>query len=193
MGDVSGEAPFIHPAALVETARIGDGTRIWAFAHVMRDVTIGRHCNIGDHAFIESHVTLGDNVIVKNGVAIWHHVHVADNVFLGPHAVLTNDRHPRSGKVFTPVETWIEEGASVGANATIVCGVRLGRRCLVGAGSLVLEDVAPHALVAGNPAQQRGWVCYCAIPLVPDERQHARCSGCGRRYVVNAGGVSEQT
>ena len=98
------EAPFIHERALVETDAIGEGTRIWAFAHVLKNVHIGSHCNIGDHAFIESGVSIGNNVTIKNGVCIWQHVHVADNVFLGPNAVLTNDLTPRSRDTdWTPV------------------------------------------------------------------------------------------
>ena len=114
------EAPFIHEKALVETDAIGEGTRIWAFAHVLKNVRIGSHCNIGDHAFIESGVTIGNNVTIKNGVCVWQHVHVGDNVFLGPNAVLTNDLTPRSRDAnWIPVETWIEEGVTIGANATI--------------------------------------------------------------------------
>jgi acetyltransferase-like isoleucine patch superfamily enzyme len=177
---------------LVETDRIGAGTRIWAFAHVMPDVTIGRDCNIGDHAFIESHVTLADNVTVKNGVSIWSHVHIADNVFLGPNVVLTNDRFPRSRDPdWRPEITRLEEGATVGANATILCGIRLGRRCLVGAGSVVTRDVAPHALVVGNPARRRGWVCYCAQPLKPLAGV-ATCARCSRVYAVAGTGVTER-
>jgi acetyltransferase-like isoleucine patch superfamily enzyme len=201
---------FIHPHALVETDRVGAGTRIWAFAHVMRDATIGRGCNIGDHAFIESQVTIGDNVTVKNGVAIWQHVHVGDNVFLGPNVTLTNDRHPRStadrtavepSVKYSPAETWIEEGVTVGANATILCGIRLGRRAFIGAGAVVTHDVPPHALVVGNPAQQTDWVCHCGRPLgVSGELaagrgaegdDEARCAACGRRYHVADSGLTE--
>lgn len=186
--------PFFHEKALVETDRIGEGTRVWAFAHVMPDVSIGRNCNIGDHAFIESHVTLGDNVTVKNGVSIWEHVHIADNVFLGPHVALTNDRFPRrSDTVYHAEETWIEEGVTVGANATILCGIRLGHRSFIGAGSVVTHDVAPHALVLGNPARPHGWVCFCARPLVVDDRGCATCALCARRYDVTESGVRERS
>jgi UDP-2-acetamido-3-amino-2,3-dideoxy-glucuronate N-acetyltransferase len=182
---------FIHEQALVETDCIGEGTRIWAFAHVMANVTLGRNCNIGDHAFIESQVRLADNVTVKNGVSVWRHVNIADNVFLGPNVVLTNDRFPRSRDPdWQPEETWLEEGVTVGANATILCGIRLGRRCLVGAGSVVTRDVLPHALVAGNPARRHGWVCYCAQPLKPVGGV-AACARCGRVYAVADTGVTE--
>lgn len=185
--------PYIHPSALVETDQIGSGTRIWAFAHVLPHVTIGRNCNIGDHCFIESHVTLGDNVTVKNGVSIWEHVHVADNVFLGPNVALTNDRFPRSRSGdWTPQETWIEEGVSIGANATIVCGVTLGRRSLIGAGAVVTGDVPAHALVFGNPAMFKAWVCFCAQPLRQVDSTTSRCEKCGREYAVSESGVVER-
>ena len=181
----------VHERALVESDDIGDGTVVYAFAHVMAGASIGRNCKIGEHVFIESSVTLGDNVTVKNGVSIWEHVHVGDNVFLGPSAVLTNDRHPRRGDAWRAVPTWIEEGVTVGANATIVCGVRLGRRSFIGAGAVVTRDVAPHALVVGNPARRRGWVCHCGQPL-PVAAGAARCGECARRYDVGAAGVTER-
>lgn len=184
-------ATFIHERALVETADVGAGTRIWAFVHVLRGARIGRNCNIGDHSFIESDVRVGDNVTIKNGVAIWQHVHIADNVFIGPNVVLTNDRFPRSrDPQWRAEETWVEEGVTIGANATIVCGIRLGRRCLVGAGSVVTRDVPPHALVVGNPARQRGWVCHCGQPLAPSPSL-VPCRKCGRRYTVTSRGVEE--
>lgn len=186
------QAPFIHEKALVETTDIGDGTRIWAFAHVQKNVKIGSNCNVGDHSFIENGVTIGNNVTIKNGVSLWEHVHVADNVFFGPNAVLTNDLTPRSRAAdWVPVDTWIEEGVTIGANATIVCGVRLGQRCLIGAGAVVTRDVRPHQLVHGNPAQARGWVCFCAEPLLPDWNSRADCKRCGRNYHVRADGVQE--
>ena len=191
MGELN-EAPFIHEKALVETDAIGPGTRIWAFAHVLKNVVIGSHCNIGDHAFIESGVTIGNNVTIKNGVCVWEHVHVADNVFLGPNAVLTNDLTPRSRDAsWAPVETWIEEGATVGANATIVCGVRLGKRCLIGAGAVVTRDVRPYELIYGNPAQHGGWVCFCGRPLKPDLTPNTSCERCRRKYKVAENGIEE--
>lgn len=185
-------APFLHPRALVETDRIGPGTRIWAFAHVMPGAVIGAGCNIGDHAFVETGVRLGDNVTVKNGVSIWQHVEIADNVFIGPNAVFTNDRYPRSRQAdWKPEATRVEEGVTIGANATILCGLTLGRFAFVGAGSVLTRDVAPHALVAGNPARRRGWVCACARPLKPDSQGLAACVHCARRYHVSADGVRE--
>lgn len=160
---------YIHEKALVETDRIGDGTRIWAFAHVMADVVIGEECNIGDHAFIESGVRIGTGVTIKNNALIWKGIHLADYVFIGPNVVFTNDLCPRSARLPVKkeqglkesdwlVETYIEEGASIGANATIVAGVTLGKYCMVGAGSVVTKDVEPYALVVGNPARVVGRV-----------------------------------
>jgi acetyltransferase-like isoleucine patch superfamily enzyme len=186
------QQPFIHQNALVETDRIGEGTRIWAFAHVQAGVTIGSNCNIGDHAFVERGVTLGNNVTIKNGVCIWEHVEVADNVFLGPNVVLTNDLTPRSRAAdWIPVQTHIEEGVSVGANATIVCGIRLGRRALIGAGAVVTRDVRPYELVYGNPATHRGWVCFCGTPLQADTTATTDCRRCARKYQITDAGVEE--
>jgi UDP-2-acetamido-3-amino-2,3-dideoxy-glucuronate N-acetyltransferase len=160
---------FIHENALVETDQIGEGTRIWAFAHVMTDVVIGSECNIGDHAFIETGAIIGNGVTIKNNALIWRGVHVADYAFIGPNVVFTNDLRPRSPRMplmkqqdlsesYWLVETYVEEGASVGANATIVAGVTLGKYCMVGAGSVVTKDVEPFTLVVGNPAKPVGRV-----------------------------------
>lgn len=183
-------ARFIHENALVETDDIGEGTRVWAFAHILKNVVIGSNCNIGDHVFVESGVTIGNNVTIKNGVCVWKHVHIGDNVFLGPNAVLTNDLLPRSRNTeWTPVETWIEEGTTVGANATVVCGVRLGQYSLIGAGAVVTHDVRPHEMVYGNPARHGGWVCACGQPLRSDSQPVTTCARCGNRYRVSDAGV----
>jgi UDP-2-acetamido-3-amino-2,3-dideoxy-glucuronate N-acetyltransferase len=159
---------FAHPQALVETEEIGPGTRIWAFAHVLPGVRIGAECNICDHAFIETGVVLGNNVTVKNGVAIWQGVTVEDNVFLGPNCVLTNDPNPRA-YIKKPGEalqnTLIRANATLGANATILCGVTIGRYAFIGAGAVVLRTVLDFALMVGNPARQIGWMCHCARRL----------------------------
>ena len=160
---------YCHPNALVETDQIGEGTKIWAFAHVMAGAVIGSDCNIGDHVFVESGATIGNGVTVKNNALIWKGVQIADYAFVGPNVVFTNDRRPRSprmplmkqkglSEVDWLVETFVEEGASIGANATILPGVRLGKYCMVGAGSVVTKDVPPFTLVAGNPARVVGKV-----------------------------------
>jgi len=160
---------YIHKTALVETDQIGADTKIWAFAHVMADVVVGKDCNIGDHVFIESGAVIGDGVTIKNNALIWKGVHVADYVFIGPNVVFTNDLRPRSPRMPLMkdkdlqesdwlVETFIEEGVSIGANATILPGIRLGKYCMVGAGSVVTKDVPPFTLVVGNPARPIGRV-----------------------------------
>lgn len=174
--------PFqAHPTALVESEAIGPGTRIWAFAHVLPGAVIGRDCNIGDHAYIDRNVRIGDRVTVKNGVAIWEHVTVEDDVFLGPYAVLTNDLRPRSRQPWRPVATRISQGATVGANATVLCGTTLGRYCLISAGSVVTRDVPDFALIRGNPGRVAGAVCVCAQPLVFVDGA-ASCARCGQAY-----------
>jgi acetyltransferase-like isoleucine patch superfamily enzyme len=150
---------FVHPHAICETDRVGDKTRIWAFAHVMKDATIGEECNICDHAFVESNVTIGNRVTIKNGVAVWDGVTIEDDVFLGPNCVFTNDLFPRRGLwMEAPAKTHIRRGASIGANATIVAGVTLGESCMIGAGTVVIRDVPSFALMVGNPARQIGWI-----------------------------------
>jgi acetyltransferase-like isoleucine patch superfamily enzyme len=182
-----GERPvFVHEKGLCESEDVGAGTRIWAFAHVMRGARVGAGCNIGDHAFVESGAVLGDRVTVKNGVQVYEGVHVEDDAFLGPAMVFTNVRVPRAfdenaRASFEP--THVGRGASIGANATVVCGVRVGAYALVGAGSVVLDDVPPHALVVGNPARRIGWVCVCGRRLEPA----LRC-GCGRAFRLRRDG-----
>jgi UDP-2-acetamido-3-amino-2,3-dideoxy-glucuronate N-acetyltransferase len=171
---------FVHPMGLCESDRVGPRTRIWAFAHVLPGATVGADCNLGDHAFVEGGARLGDRVTVKNAVLVWDRVTVEDEVFLGPNVVFTNDLTPRVGFRKTPeqlVATLVRRGASVGANATVVCGVTIGCRALVAAGAVVVRDVADHALVAGNPARRVGWVCTCGRRLGGD-----LVCGCGRGY-----------
>ncbi|HZD37539.1 MAG TPA: DapH/DapD/GlmU-related protein [Actinomycetes bacterium] len=171
---------FVHPSGLCESDRVGPGTRIWAFAHVLPGAQVGADCNVGDHAFIEGGARLGDRVTVKNAVLVWDRVTVEDEVFLGPNMVFTNVLTPRAGHR-TPreqlVPTLVCHGATVGANATVVCGVTIGRHAFVAAGAVVVADVAAHALVAGNPARRVGWMCTCGRRL----DDHLACA-CGRRY-----------
>jgi UDP-2-acetamido-3-amino-2,3-dideoxy-glucuronate N-acetyltransferase len=155
---------FIHPRGLCESEEIGPRTRVWAFAHVMKGAKVGADCNICDHAFIESGVRIGNRVTVKNCVLVFDKVVVEDEVFLGPNMVFTNDMNPRaavkkSSEEFLP--TLVRKGASIGANATVVCGVTIGEQAFIGAGSVVIRDVPAHALVVGNPARRIGWMCEC--------------------------------
>ncbi len=171
---------FVHERALCETTDVGPRTRIWAFAHVMPGARIGADCNLGDHSFIESGAVVGDRVTIKNGVAVWDKVTLADEVFVGPNAVFTNDPTPRAAFRKPPerfLATVVGRGTSIGANATIVCGVTLGEHALIGAGAVVARDVPAHGLVVGNPGRRIGWVCACGETLTAE----LDCA-CGRRY-----------
>lgn len=156
----SERAPFIHEEALVEAgASIGSGTRIWAFAHVLGGAHIGKNCNICDHVFIENDVVLGNGVTVKSGVQLWDGVTLEDDVFVGPNATFVNDSFPRSRDYLPAVgRTTVRRGASVGANATLLTGIEVGRGAMVGAGAVVTQSVPPNAIVIGNPARISGYV-----------------------------------
>lgn len=159
---------FIHPQALCESFTVGSGTHIWAFAHVMEGATIGINCNIGGHTFIEAGASIGNGVVIKNGVLVWDGITIWDNVFVGPGAVFTNDRWPRSRKQEKAMEryddtSWLEhtevgEGASIGAGAVICPGIEIGAFAMIAAGSVVTCNVKAHSLVVGNPARPVGWV-----------------------------------
>jgi acetyltransferase-like isoleucine patch superfamily enzyme len=180
---------FVHPNALCESESVGARTRVWAFAHVMKGAWVGSDCNICDHAFVESGAKIGNHVTVKNAVLVWDKVTVEDDVFLGPNMVFTNDLNPRvafkkSPDAFLP--TLVRRGASIGANATIVCGVTVGSQAFVGAGAVVTKNVLDHALVVGNPARRTGWVCACGGKL-----NASLVCACGRRYELSNHGLVE--
>ena len=173
---------FAHPLALVETEEVGSGTRVWAWAHVMQGARVGADCNVGEHCFVERGAVVGDRVTIKNGVQVWDGVTVEDDVFLGPNAVLTNDMRPRSRSAdFQALATRLRQGCSIGANATVLCGLTVGRWALVAAGSVVTRDVPDFALVVGNPARVRGHVCVCTKTLEFAGSAEARCP-CGRSF-----------
>lgn len=145
---------FQHPQALVESSSIGDGTRVWAFAHVLPGARIGRDCNVCDHVFVENDVVVGDRVTLKCGVQLWDGIRIEDDVFIGPNATFTNDPMPRSRKHLAKYpETVVRKGASIGANATILPGLTIGQYAMVGAGAVVTHSVPPYAVVVGNPAR----------------------------------------
>jgi acetyltransferase-like isoleucine patch superfamily enzyme len=174
---------FIHPHALVdENVSIGEGTRVWAFAHALGGAVIGEDCNICDHTFIEGKVSIGDRVTVKCGVYLWDGLVVEDDVFIGPAAVFTNDLRPRSRQVPEqyPV-TRLLHGCSIGAGAVILPGLTIGRWAMIGGGSVVTRDVPDFALVAGNPARFRSWVCRCGLKLHFSAGNRVCCQ-CGRTY-----------
>jgi UDP-2-acetamido-3-amino-2,3-dideoxy-glucuronate N-acetyltransferase len=183
------DSVYVHPTALCESDEVGARTRVWAFAHIMPGAIVGADCNICDHVFIETGARLGDKVTVKNNVLLWDKVTVEEEVFLGPNAVFTNDLSPRVGFKKSPdqfVPTLVRKGASIGANATIVCGITIGELAMVGAGAVVTHDVPPHALVAGNPARRIGWVCTCG------ERLGGDLTGtCGRKFAHAGDGLEE--
>jgi acetyltransferase-like isoleucine patch superfamily enzyme len=177
---------FVHPSAICESADIGKGTRIWAFAHVLKNAKIGIECNICDHCFIENDVSIGNRVTIKNGISVWDGITIEDDVFLGPHCVLTNDLYPRSKAYTENVRTLIKRGASIGANATIICGITLGKYCMVGAGAVVTKDVPDFALVAGNPARFKYWISKTGRKLNFDNNNIAVDSK-GNKYKFSKG------
>src|SRR6185295_8586200 len=154
---------MIHPSATVdEGAKVGEGTRIWHLAYVRGSASLGSGCNLGRNVYIDANVRVGDLVKIQNNVSVYEGVTLEDEVFVGPSAVFTNDRFPRAQNPdWIVVPTIVRRGASIGANATIVCGIELGAFSTVGAGSVVTRSLEPHELVVGNPAHRIGWVCAC--------------------------------
>ena len=180
---------FAHETAVIDQpSQIGEGTKIWHFSHVMRDCRIGARCNIGQNVVISPQCTVGDNVKIQNNVSVYTGVILEDDVFCGPSMVFTNVINPRSfiERKDEYRRTLVKRGASIGANATVVCGVTLGRYCVIGAGAVVTRDVPDYAVAYGNPARTRSWTCWCGVGLdlgVDDDLQReAVCGACGRRY-----------
>lgn len=179
---------FIHESCYIdEGAQIGDGTNIWHFSHVMSTAKIGKNCSLGQNVFVAAHVTIGNNVKIQNNVSLYKGVIIEDNAFLGPSMVFTNVINPRS-HVIRKNEyktTLVKNGASIGANATIICGVTLGQYCFIGAGAVITKDVPDYALVHGNPARIRGWFCQCGTRLEfinNNDHEVAKCPACGDQY-----------
>ena len=180
---------FVHESSYVdEGAEIGAGTKIWHFCHVMPRTQIGEQCNIGQNVLVASDVKIGRNVKIQNNVSLYTGVVLEDDVFLGPSMVFTNVMNPRShiNRKNEYQETLVKRGASIGANATIVCGTTIGRYSFVGAGSVVTRDVPDYALVHGNPARVRGWMCQCGIKLnfaIVGGEESSTCESCGNIYL----------
>lgn len=178
---------YAHPTAIVESQDIGEGTRIWHFVHVREGSRIGGGCNIGKSVYIDTEAEIGDNVKVQNFVSVYKGVKIDDDVFVGPSVTFTNDLYPRafSWDEEHVISTRICKGASLGANSTIVCGVTVGAYAMIGAGSVVTRDVPPYALVLGNPAELKGWVCQCGRKLgdIADDGADKilyKCGNCGK-------------
>ncbi len=184
---------FVHPSSFVdEGAKVGAGSKIWHFCHVMPGAVIGERCNIGQNCVIMPNVVLGNNVKLQNNVSVYEGVILEDDVFCGPSMVFTNVGTPRShvNRKGAYERTLVRRGASIGANATIVCGVTLGRFSFVGAGAVVTKDVKDYALVVGNPARQIGWMCDCGERLTVTNGRGA-CARCGKAYTEQAGNLRE--
>lgn len=182
---------FVHPHAIVEGKNIGDGSRIWAFAHILPEAQIGENANICDHCFIENEVVIGDNVTLKCGVYLWDGITIEDNVFVGPNATFTNDLFPRSkNEGYDQEKITLRKGSSIGANATILAGITIGEYALVGAGAVVTKDVPAYTIVYGNPAQSQGYICQCGKKMSIVDNQSS-CD-CGKRYELVDGKVQQK-
>ena len=184
---------FIHPTSIVEdNVIIGEDTKVWLFSHIMSNAKIGRNAQLGQNVYIGSSVKIGDGVKIQNNVSVYENVEIEDDVFCGPSMVFTNVINPRSfiSRKNEFKKTLVKKGATIGANATIVCGVTLGRFCFVGAGATVTKDVKDYALVIGVPAKQKGWVCECAIELIAEGDDWA-CPSCRKKYVLQKGVLSD--
>lgn len=188
---------FAHETAWIdEGAEVGAGTRIWHFCHIMPDSRIGRRCNLGQNVVVSPGCVIGDNVKIQNNVSVYTGVILEDDVFCGPSMVFTNVINPRSHMERKDEyrATLVKRGATIGANATVVCGVTLGRYCFIGAGTVVTRDVPDHALWVGNPGRLRGYVCACGCKLnVADGARDADCvcDACGASYSIRDGSVEE--
>jgi UDP-2-acetamido-3-amino-2,3-dideoxy-glucuronate N-acetyltransferase len=183
---------FVHESSYVdEPCEIGAGTKIWHFSHVMKNCRIGERCNIGQNVVISPDVIIGSNVKIQNNVSVYTGCILEDDVFCGPSMVFTNVVNPRSHVVRKDEyrQTLVRRGASIGANATVVCGITIGRYAFIGAGSVVTRDIPDYALVYGNPARQRGWMCACGIKL--QTGNGSMCSACGAKYQLQGNSLQQ--
>jgi UDP-2-acetamido-3-amino-2,3-dideoxy-glucuronate N-acetyltransferase len=186
---------FAHESTYIdEGCQIGDGTKIWHYTHVMAGARIGRRCNIGQNVVISPGVVIGDNVKIQNNVSVYTGVNLEDDVFCGPSMVFTNVINPRShvSRKDEYRQTLVKRGATLGANATIVCGHTIGRYAFVGAGAVVTRHIPDYALVVGNPGRVTGWVCACGVKLAAGSRppDQATCAACGTQYRGEGGALA---
>jgi len=185
---------FAHETAVIDKdCKIGKGTKIWHFSHIMTGSEIGENCNIGQNVVVSPGVKLGKNVKVQNNVSIYTGVMCEDDVFLGPSMVFTNILNPRSAIVRKGkyVSTIVEKGASIGANSTVICGNKIGSYAFIGAGTVVTKEVPPYALVVGNPARQTGWMSEFGHELIFDNNGIAKCPESGEKYKLEGSRVSK--
>lgn len=187
-------APFIHESAYVDDgAQVGPRTKIWHFVHVMPGAVIGADCNLGQNVVVLNGTRIGDRVKIQNNVSVYEGVELEDDVFCGPSMVFTNVINPRShvSRKDEYRRTLVKRGASIGANATILCGTTLGEYCFVGAGAVVTKDVPAYAIVTGVPARRTGWVCACGVTL--RGKGDLTCSSCGARYLERDGALAPES
>ncbi len=188
---------FVHESSYVdEPCEIGSGTKIWHFSHIMKNSKIGENCNIGQNVVISPEVVLGNNVKIQNNVSVYTGVICEDDVFLGPSMVFTNVSNPRSHVIrrHEYQATRVKKGASIGANAVVVCGHDIGNYAFIGAGAVVTKDVPDYALVLGNPARIAGWMCYCGVRLNFNNSKQANCTACGKEYhMINENKIEQKT
>jgi UDP-2-acetamido-3-amino-2,3-dideoxy-glucuronate N-acetyltransferase len=177
----------IHDTSDVQSRQIGEDTVIWQYTVVLPGASIGKNCNINSHCFIENDVKIGDNVTVKCGVYVWDGITMEDNVQIGPNVTFTNDLYPRAKQAFKIARTRIKYGASIGANATIIGGITIGKYAMIGAGSVVTKNVPDHTLWYGNPARQKAFVCHCGNIL--DKK--LKCKNCNSAYKANGKTISK--
>ncbi len=178
---------FIHPSAIIdEGAQIGINTKVWHFAHLMPQAVVGPDCTIGQNVFIDNGVTLGKGVKIQNNVSVYKGVEIEDEVFIGPSVVFTNVINPRSfiERKAEFKQTIVHRGATIGANATILCGIELGKYCFIGAGAVVTKNVKPFSLVTGNPARHVGWISKMGYTLSFNNKGEATCKGSGEHYLM---------
>ncbi len=177
---------FVHETAIIDAgAKIGPGTRVWHWVHVCAGAQIGANCTLGQNVFVGNQVQIGDNVRIQNNVSVYDDVTLEDDVFCGPSMVFTNVINPRShvSRKHEYQKTLVKKGATIGANATVVCGHTIGRYAFIGAGAVVTRDVADYALMLGTPARRGGWMCQCG-ERIEEQRGAASCSACGSHYSI---------